>query len=138
MSGFLLDTNVISEPAKKAPNTGVLSWFEELHETNAFLSVLTLGELRAGIDRVSDNAKRTNLETFFSNVRTRFGGRVLEVTAGVAERWGRMNAELPRGSRLPVIDALLAATAYEYQLTVVTRNENDFVRVGVRVINPFT
>ena len=138
MSGFLVDTNVISEPARSKPNPGVVAWLAKAEEESIFLSVLTLGEVRSGIERVVDSARRTSLERFFFRLRDRFGSRILPIDAAVAERWGRMIGGLASsGESIPAIDSLIAATALHHDLTVVTHNTGDFARAGIPVIDPF-
>ena len=139
MSGFLLDTNVISELRKLRPNQGLKQWFAGIPEDVLFLSCITLGELRMGIELVVEAKKRRDLERWLvSNVAVRFGKRVLAFDGGVADRWGRLEAQARlRGGRLPAIDAMLAATALHHDLSLVTRNERDFLRSGVPVVNPW-
>jgi toxin FitB len=138
MSGFLLDTDVISEPARRRPDPGVTEWFANADEETLHLSVITMGEIRKGIERVVESAKRAKLEKFFARLRSRFNGRVLPVDELVAERWGRLTGSLAtRGLALPAIDSLIAATALQHDLTVVTRNDRDFRHAGVPVLNPF-
>jgi predicted nucleic acid-binding protein len=138
MSGFLLDTNVISDPARKHPNRGVQSWMQNVDQTSIYISVFTLGEMRTGIDLLSDAKRIGILEAYGEIVRRRFRERILEFDLRTAERWGRLRASMPTGRTLPVIDSLLAATALHHDLTIVTRNMSDFESTGLRVINPFS
>ena len=133
---WLVDTNVISELSRRAPNPKVSSWLlanqDELH-----VSVLTLGELEKGLSKVADKARRQRLERWVrSDVPTWFGNRVLEIDVKVAVRWGRLVGSL--SDPLPAIDSLIAATALEHRLTVVSRNKSDFTRAGVAVLDPWT
>lgn len=140
MSGFLLDTNVISELRKPRANAGVVRWLDAVEEQALFLSAITIGELRIGIDMVSHERKRADLEAWLvSGVTRRFSGRILPFDLDVAQQWGRIeaNARL-RSGKLPVIDALIAATALRHGLTVVTNNAGDFARTGVAVLRPWT
>ncbi len=135
--GFLIDTNVLSEIRKgQRANAGVRLWFGEANENDLFVSVLTLGEIRRGIESIRrrDPASAKNLDGWFSTVQASAIGRVLLVTPAVADRWGRLNIPDP----VPVIDGLLAATALEHGLTLVTRNIADFKRTGVLLLNPFS
>ncbi len=133
---FLIDTNVISEIRKGSrANPAVRAWFQQ-HSTNAhFLSVLTLGEIRRGIEqaRVRDANKAAVFEKWVSEVITIFEGRILSIGQPEAEIWGRMSLQ----ERLPDADGLIAATALAHGLTVATRNVKDFVRIGVEVVNPW-
>lgn len=137
---YLIDTNVLSELRRKQPDTHVVAWFAERATQSLFLSVLTLGEIRKGIERLDDShtdaARRQSLGDWLEqDLPTFFLGRLLGVDAGVADRWGRMQALA--GRPLPAIDSLLAATALQHNLTMVTRNVKDFVDMGVDLINPW-
>ncbi len=137
---YLIDTNVLSELRRKQPDTHVVDWFAQRAPQSLFLSVLTLGEIRKGIERLdgsqTDAARRQRLDDWLEqDLPTFFLGRVLGVDAGVADLWGRMQALA--GRTLPAIDSLLAATALQYKLTMVTRNVKDFADMGVELINPW-
>lgn len=133
---FLIDTNVISEVRKGARcDPAVARWWTDVPEDRIWLSVLVLGEIRKGIElaRRRDPVKAGRLEDWLGAVNSGFGDRVLPVDAAVAEEWGRIN-----GIRsVPVIDALLAATAKVNDLTLVTRNAADMAGLDVAVLNPF-
>ena len=139
MSGFLLDTNVLAELIKPGPDCNVLRWVEEADETLLFLSVLTLGEIRSGIARLSRSACRGRLETWLQvDLRARFQDRILPIGEDIADRWGTISgAAATRGRPVPVIDGLLAATALSHNLTLVTRNASDFAGIDVAVLNPW-
>lgn len=138
MSGFLLDTNVVSELVRPRPNPNVSSWVNGTDESLLFLSVLTLGEIRKGIVAVRDSARRAVLESWFSgDLLLRFSNRVLPIDEAVADRWGRLAALAPRKSPIPVIDGLLAATAMHHNLTFVTRNVRDVAAASVSLFNPW-
>jgi toxin FitB len=135
MSGFLLDTNVLSELRKQQRcDAGVRKWFEEAASEELFVSVLVLGEIRQGIERIRlrDPAQARTLEKWLRWISTAFADRLLPVDEKVADRWGRLGLEQP------VLDALLAATALAHDLTVVSRDEDGFRNTGVRVTNPFS
>lgn len=140
MSGFLLDTNVVSDLRKPRPNVGLTAWIASADEQKLFLSVLTIGELRIGIAVQSDAKKRAALETWLiSDMLSRFAGRILAFDLDVAQQWGRIEGRARLGSgKLPVVDSQLAATALFHGLTLVTNNEADFSRTGASVLNPWT
>jgi toxin FitB len=132
---YLLDTNVASELRRKLPNPGVVSWFLHRPASTLFLSVLTLGELRKGIEGAPDATRRMALSDWLETELPRFfAGRMLNLDAPIADRWGRLIAAAGR----PAIDSLLAATAAHHGLSLVTRNARDFEGVGIEVINPWT
>ena len=133
---FLIDTNVISEVRKGARcDANVAAWYAAIEDDDLYLSVLVLGEIRRGIERAraGEPAKVRALEQWLSAVSRSFGNRILPVDQRVAEEWGRMRAK----RSAPVIDALLAATARVYDLTLATRNTADVAGLGAEVVNPF-
>ncbi len=133
---YLIDTNVLSELRRKAPDPAVARWFADRPAGTLYLSVLTLGELRKGIERLADPARRLALLDWLeTELPAFFAGRVLAVDAAVADRWGHLQARA--GRPLPAIDSLLAATAMQHGLTLVTRNVRDVVDLGVEVLNPW-
>jgi predicted nucleic acid-binding protein len=135
-SAFLLDTNVISELRKGADaDPGVAEWFAELDDREVFLSVLTIGELRRGVESIRrrDAGQAESLVAWLEQLRTLFADRLIAVDSEIAERWGRMSVPDP----LPVIDGLLAATAEVRGLTLATRDTAPAERAGVAVVNPF-
>jgi toxin FitB len=133
---FLLDTNIVSE-LRKGPraNARVRHWFEDVPDETLRLSVLVLGELRQGVERLRarDPASAERLELWLTRLAADHEGRIIPINEDVAERWGRLNVPDP----LPTIDGLLAATALVYDLTLVTRNVRDVARTGVRFVDPF-
>lgn len=140
MSGFLLDTNAISESAKPAPNAGFAAWIKSAEPSQVYLSVVTLGELRKDVELLADRSRAAKLEAWLtSSLAAEFAGRILPFDADVADRWGRLIATLkPRGITLSPIDSLIAATALQHNLSLVTRNEKDFKSAGVSITNPWT
>ena len=133
---YLIDTNVISEIRKgNRCDPEVATWWAGIAEDQLYLSALVIGEIRKGVElaRVRDLQKATVLERWLGEVTSSFADRILPVSTDVAEEWGRMNAIRP----VPVIDALLAATAKVNGLTLVTRNEADVAGLGAEVLNPF-
>jgi predicted nucleic acid-binding protein len=134
---YLIDTNVISELRKgDRCDPAVAAWWAKVDENELWTSALVLGEIRRGIElaRRHDPQKAKGLEAWLEEVIYGFGDRILDLDAQVADEWGRMNAIRP----LPVIDALIAATARANSLTFVTRNVSDVQGVGVDLLNPFT
>lgn len=133
---WLIDTNVISE-VRKGPrcHPGVAAWWAGVEDRDLFLSALTLGEIRRGIEQVRrrDSTKAVALEAWLTEIASAFGPRVLGVDLPVAEAWGRMLAM----RSVPIVDALLAATAGVHGLVLVTRNTTDVAGLGVRVLDPF-
>ena len=138
MNGFLLDTNTVSEVVSLRPHQNVLDWMEAADEDLLYLSAMTLGEIRQGVATLPQSKKRTHLETWLEvDLQTRFAGRILAIDGAVADRWGWIMAQAQaKGMTLPVVDGLIAATAIQHNLTVVTRNVSDFVVAGLSVINP--
>jgi len=139
VSGFLLDTNIISELVKPKPEASVTSWVENTDESLLYLSVLTLGEIRRGIATLPQSRRRATLEAWLDkDLRTRFEGRILVIDQEVADRWGLLTAAARNsGIVLPVIDGLLAATALEHNLTLVTRDTGQIPMMGEAVFNPW-
>ncbi len=139
MKGFLLDTNCVSELVRVRPESRVVEWFESTEESILYLSVLTFGEIRKGLASLAPSRKRASLESWLeADLNTRFQGRVLPVDQAVADRWGWLAADAKRrGKRLAVVDGLLAATALQHNLTLVSRNTADFHGVAVDVFNPW-
>ena len=139
MSGFLLDTNCVSELVRVKPEPRVTEWMDAVDESSLYLSVLTLGEIRKGLSSLAPGRRRTHLETWLNvDLQTRFSSQILPIDAAVADRWGLLAAQAnSRGVSLPIIDGLLAATALHYNLTVVSRNTKDFTNAQVPVLNPW-
>lgn len=136
---YLLDTCVISELVRARPEEKVVRWVDAVDERKLFLSVLTVGELEKGITKLPESSRKAELREWLEHdLSARFAGRILPVDAEVAVAWGRAQGEAERtGVKLPVIDALLAASADVHRLTVVTRNVADFERCGASVFNPW-
>jgi len=134
---FLIDTNVISEVRKASRcDANVSAWYASIEDTDLYLSVLVLAEIRKGIEqaRPRDPRKAEALQAWLIEVDTAFGERVLPIDRAVTDEWGRMSAV----RSIPVIDGLLAATAKVNRLTFVTRNDTDVAGLGAEVLNPFT
>jgi toxin FitB len=139
MTGFLLDTNVPSELTRPQSNLHVERWLDEADDEQLFLSVVSLGEIFKGLTILPDGKRRRRLQQWVeATLRPWFEGRILPVTERIAERWGILSGECQmEGRGLSVADGLIAATALEHDLTVVTRNQKDFASVGVAVFNPW-
>jgi predicted nucleic acid-binding protein len=139
MSGFLLDTNCISELIRSQPEPRVMDWMRAADESLLYLSVLTLGEIRKGAATLAQSKRRTYLESWLElDLQVRFSGRILAINNAVADRWGWLTAEAEReGRTLAAIDGLLAATALHHNLTVVSRNVSDFAHTHVPILNPW-
>ena len=137
--GFLLDTNVPSELTRPTPDTGVVAWVLAQAEMPLYLSVISVGELRKGFTLLPPSRRRTQLEEWFENfLLPLFGSRILPVTQPVSDRWGVLSAERQRvGAPLNTADGLIAATALEHDLTLITRNVKDFAGLGVALLSPW-
>ncbi|MEO7097970.1 MAG: type II toxin-antitoxin system VapC family toxin [Luteolibacter sp.] len=137
MPGFLIDTNVLSEIRKgeQRARPEVWQWWQDMRDQELFLSVMTLGEIRKGIDRIATRGAPQTLvlERWLEEVKSAFLDRLIEITPAVAECRGRLQAI----RSLPEVDALLAASVLQHDLTLVTRNEADFEGLEIRVLNPF-
>ncbi len=134
-AGYLLDTNVISETRKSRADGGVMAFLSAADATGLFLSVLTLGELRKGVEvkRRTDPIAADQLDAWVDGIETTFADRLLSVDVAVARRWGELSAD----RSLPVIDTLIAATAIGHGLTLVTRNTRDVGSTGVPLVDPW-
>jgi hypothetical protein len=133
---YLVDTNVLSELRRREPDANVLRWMSARPATTLYLSVLTVGELRKGIEMLAESErKRALLDWLDIELPAFFSGRILPIDEAVADRWGRLVAEAARP--LPAIDSLLAATALTHGLTLVTRNLRDFQPLNLPVLNPW-
>jgi predicted nucleic acid-binding protein len=133
---YLLDTNVLSELFKKHPEPKVSKWLAEADQDSLFLSVLVLGEIRKGIEKMEPNPRKARMVHFLEkDVPAQFEERILPVDSEVAEAWGLLEAQA--GRPLPTVDALLAATALVHNLTLVTRNTDDFPFSKLKLLNPW-
>jgi predicted nucleic acid-binding protein len=139
VSGFLLDTNCISELVRPKPEPRVMEWIESTDERLLYLSVLTLGEIRKGAAGLPQSKRRTQLETWLEvDLQVRFAGRIVSIDAAVAGRWGLLAAQAKRrGEALSVIDGLIAASALHHNLTIVSRDTGGFPKGLVQIVNPW-
>jgi toxin FitB len=133
---FLLDTNIVSELRKSAPDANVARWSRVNARAGAYISALVVGEIRQGIERVRprDPKQADVLEGWLDGLVDIYRDRILPVSVVVAEEWGRMNAATKPP---PIVDGLMAATAKVHRLTLATRNVADMARTGVPLVNPF-
>jgi len=136
---FLLDTNVVSEWVKPRPNPGVIGWLADVDEDHAFISVITMAELRRGIGRMQDGIRKQRLAAWLaSDLPLRFEGRIVPINATIADTWGRITARGEIAGRpIGAMDALIAATAIARSLTLVTRNVRDFQSSLNAIVNPW-
>lgn len=133
---YLIDTNVLSELRNRKADAKVVAWVQARPRQSLYLSVLSLGEIRRGIEGVADSAFRRVLTDWLEvELPNYFVGRLLGIDESVADRWGRVQAAA--GRTLPAIDGLLAATALQYDLTLVTRNTKDSASLGVPLVDPW-
>ena len=140
MSGFLIDTNVLSEYNRPGgPDAGVKRWLETTDRRSQHVSVITLAEIQKGIELLAVGKRREKLEQWLrQDLETWFSGRILPVDRAVAGRWAPLVARGARAGRtLPTVDSLIAATALAYDLTLVTRNTHDFEGIGATLLNPW-
>jgi hypothetical protein len=137
---YLIDTNVISELRKKSrADPGVRAFFKQViaEETHLFISVVTVGELRHGVEAIrhrGDARQARQLEQWLASLLVEYQDCILSINSNIAQLWGRLRVPHPENA----LDKLIAATALIYELTIVTRNHKDFVRTGVQVMNPFS
>jgi hypothetical protein len=136
---FLLDTNVISEWVKPRPHAGVIRWLAEADEDRVFISVISIAEVRRGLERMANGQRRDRIAAWlWEDLPARFEGRILPVDLAVAQEWGvTVERARSRGIGLGIMDAFLAATAQARELTWVTRNTKDFRGLGMEIFDPW-
>jgi len=136
---YLLDTCVLSEFTRRKPEEKVIRWVDRIDEEKIFISVITLGEIQRGAERLPESARKTELLVWMNTALSeRLAGRMLPLDASTMLLWGSLTARLERlGQPLPVMDSLIAATALQHSLIIATRNLADFSITGVQVINPW-
>jgi len=136
---YILDTNVISELVKKKPNPKVVIWLEKVDPDNIYLSVIALGEIGKGIEKMPASKRKNTLDSWFKEeLLVRFHNKILPLDLPVLLAWGELTARLEkRGNPLPAIDSLLAATALQAEFTLVTRNTGDFQFTGISLYDPW-
>ena len=136
---YLLDTCVISELVAKKPNPKVVSWIDSIDPDSAYLSVITIGEIRKGIEKLPDSRRKTILHSWLiEELMARFSGKILPIDSEVVLMWGQLIGSLESdGKKMAAIDSLIAATALYNHCSLVTRNETDFKHTGIAIINPW-
>lgn len=136
---YLLDTCTLCEPTRKEPEPEVMRWLEREKEEDLYLSVLSLGEIAQGVEKLDDSRKKRRLEAWLhTDLLHRFDGRIIDITREISLKWGEISgAKRREGKQIPVIDGLIGATALVHSLVVVTRNVDDFRRVGAPVFDPW-
>ena len=136
---YLLDTCVISELVRKQPQQHVIGWIDRVDAAYLYLSVVTIGEIRKGIEKLADSRRKTELLAWLQHdLLIRFRSTILPLDVETMLVWGTMNGQLARqGTPLPAIDSLLAALAVRYDLTLVTRNIADFKAAPITLFNPW-
>jgi len=136
---YLLDTCVISELIKRKPNANVVNWISEVTEDSLFISVFTIAEIHKGIEKLPKSKKKIELHKWINNeLLIRFQDRILDFNLNSAANWGNIVAKTEKeGKPIPLMDSLIAATGFTYELVVVTRNINDMKNSGVTLFNPW-
>lgn len=134
---YLVDTNIFSEQAKPTPNAKVTGWIRR-HESALYVSAITIGEIRRGIERLPDGPRRKQLGKWLQSVCDCMHGRILGFNTSTAHVWGQLKANWEKSAiNIPSIDSQIAATAIRHSLTLVTRNTKDYEQSGVKLLNPF-
>jgi len=136
---YLLDTNTISELIARQPNKKILNWIDNLDPDTVYLSVITIGEIRKGIEKLPLSKKRDAIKEWLeTDLLIRFQGRIVVITIEIMLLWGELTGQLERqGKPLPALDSLIAAIVRHGNFALVTRNEDDFLPTGITVINPW-
>jgi toxin FitB len=136
---YLLDTCVFTELVSKLPNQAVIDWIDSIDDEHIYLSVITIGEIKKGIEKLPESVRKERLtEWLEEDLLNRFQGRILGVETLVMLTWGTLAAKLEQqGTPMPAIDSLIAAIALHGSLTLVTRNIQDFKQSGVSLLNPW-
>lgn len=136
---YLLDTCLVSELVKPKPNNSVIKWLNSCNENDLFLSVITIGEIQKVISKVSDLNLKSKLENWLNNdLRERFKNRIINIDESISVEWGNIQGvSEKKGIKLPAIDSLIASTVIVYNLTLVTRNTDDFKNTGISIFNPW-
>ena len=139
---YLLDTNIISEFVSKKPNQKVLDYVSSLDENDVYLSVITIGEIRFGIEKLDKEKQKKKIKSLSdwlnNDLMQRFDGRVLDIDMKIMLKWGEINAQLQKiGKPMPIMDSLIASSCLAKEFVLITRNENDFYSFEIEMVNPF-
>lgn len=136
---YVLDTNVISELIARQPNQHVVNWIDNLDPETIYLSVISIGEVRKGIEKLAPSRRKDDLTHWLTNdLLLRFADKIVGITTNVMLVWGELTGQLDReGTSMPALDSLIAASVIEGEFTLVTRNEADFQYAGIAIINPW-
>jgi toxin FitB len=136
---YILDTNVISEAINKQPNPQVMNCLKTMDAQELYLSVVTVGEIKKGVEKLPESHRKQTIKDWFENeLLIKFNGRILALDLPVILVWGELVGSLEqKGRKLPALDSLIAATAKYYDYTLVTRNEKDFAGIDITIFNPF-
>jgi len=139
---YLLDTNIISEFVSKKPSQKVLDYINSLDENDIYLSVITIGEIRFGIEKLDKENQKKKIKMLSdwleNDLIQRFNGRILDVDLEIMLKWGEVNAQLQKiGKPMPIMDSLIASSCLAKELILITRNEKDFYSFDIEMINPF-
>ncbi len=135
---YLLDTCVLSELVKPSPNEKVIDWLNATPNERLFLSVITIGEIRKGLTKLPESKKKTSLTNWLNTLLKDYQTRIYEINITVAENWGFIQGSAEKsGHPIASVDSLIAAVTYTYNLTLVTRNEKDFLPSNIPIINPW-
>ena len=136
---YLLDTNIISELISKKPNKKVITFLQNISDNDLYLSVVTIGEIKFGIANLPDSEKKKKLLNWlYSDLFKRFEGRIVDVDSDIMLKWGYLTSALKKkGKPMPIMYAIIAATAISKNFTLITRNEKDFRNLDLEIVNPF-
>ena len=136
---YLLDTNIISEFISKTPNKNVIDYVLALDENDLYLSVITIGEIKAGVEKLDNGSKKEKLSHWLENdLLDRFQNRIIDIDTEIMLQWGVINNRLKQlGKPLPIMDSLIGATSEVKDFVLITRNEKDFKNLNIKVVNPF-
>jgi tRNA(fMet)-specific endonuclease VapC len=136
---WLLDTCVISELVSKQPNKRVVRWIDSIDADRLYLSVITIGEIRKGIEKLPESKRRQSLQAWLTeDLFTRFSGRIVALDSDILLAWGILTGRLENeGKKMSAIDSLIAATVLHGDFILVTRNENDFIHTNAKIFNPW-
>ena len=135
----LLDTCVISELVAKQPNEKVIQWIDNIEQESVYLSVITIGEIYKGIEKLPESKRKINLQQWLNNeLLIRFQGKILAIDTSVMLVWGELTGKLEvEGKKMPAMDSLIAAIAIHNNCSLVTRNQDDFKYAGLTIVNPW-